>query len=90
MLFRQGQPGVDAVAHERRRVHPGGALGARIRARQREQAVDEIPQAIGLVQRGVAVAARRQALEPQPERGQRRPQLVRGVGDELALGAKKP
>ena len=66
------------------------ALGAGVGPREGEQAVDEIAQAVGLAQRRIAVVARRKALEPQPERGQRRPQLVRGVGDELALRAQEP
>ena len=40
---------------------------------------------------GVAVARDgARLLEPQPQAGQRRAQLVRGVGDELALAVDQP
>ena len=68
---------------------------AGIRAREDEQRLDESREALDLRERALEVRPSRfgkvalEVLEPQPQRRQRRPQLVRCVGDELALRAEQ-
>ena len=81
------------LARAPRRTRPSGDRRRR-RARrraarrgEREQAVDEAGQALDLGDGGIDVGQPgSSALEPQPQRGERRAQLVDGVGDEVLLG----
>ena len=69
-----------------------GATGVRALSSEREQRREQLRETLRLAlgSRDVAlelrvVRAERCRLEPQPQPGERRPQLVRRVGDELAL-----
>ena len=82
-------PLVEHVAqHDRWGCHrPGGPLGPG----EGEQPVDQARQALHLVASGVEVlvvdgVVVLQHLQPQAQGGERRAQLVGGVGDELLLG----
>ena len=63
---------------------------------QHQQLGDHAREPIDLAQRAVDLLdggtgrRRRGLLQPQPQPGQRRPQLVRGVGDEVALRVDHP
>ena len=71
---------------DRSRLGLGG-----VGARERQEPVDETREPLDLGERCLEVALPAfvhvplEVLEAQPERGQRRAQLVRGVGDELLL-----
>ena len=62
-------------------------------AAEDQQLVDDLREPVDLAHRRVELALGRrvaagafaQALQPQPQPGQRRPQLVGGVGDEVLL-----
>ena len=100
---------VDARAHQRRRPRGrprarsvGAAVdldAARLDARDVEQVVDEVDEAVGRQRRrcrrtragaSVSDSSAAQQLDEALDRGQRAAQLVRGGGDELALQALEP
>ena len=91
---RHGGPGVDAVGAEAGEVD-GGAWRSIVGAGQLQEIVDERTQAVGLLDRSVELRQRNggeatlQVLEAKSQRGQRRAQLVRGVGDERVLGGQQ-
>ena len=91
----------DRAASARARPRCGGEVERRDRrgalafAREREQIRDGAREALGLALAGLEVAAQRLVLglqpgrlEAQPQAGERRAQLLRGVGDEVALGGR--
>ena len=78
-------PRLDALAHTRAGVDGLRGCRAGAGAREDEQALDEVGEPLDLGQRTLGVAV----LEPEAERGERRAQLVRGVGDELVLRAQR-
>ncbi len=88
-------PCSDALLAQLAKVDLAGGRGACVRTREHEQGLDEPREALDLGERALEVRASRfreialEVLEAQPQRRQRRPQLVRRVGDELVLRAKQ-
>ena len=91
-LGRQRGPAVGALADQGPDVAGLVPGGVPVRAGQREQGVDEPGEALGLGLGAPGPGASGgpdpvlEVLEPQPEGGEGGAKLVRGVGDELALG----
>ena len=91
-------PGIALDRAPRGGEQVGGGVRRPRRARlaQDQQLRDHARQSIHLLQRaldlldGRPVGGRRRLLEPQPQPGQRRAQLVRRVGDEVALRVDHP
>ena len=92
-LLGEGSPALGARREERADLEPATShrLGPAVGAGQHEQAVDEAGQPLGLrdgvleVGGGVAVGFGLEVLEPQPQPGQRRAELVGRIGDEGLL-----
>ena len=94
-VLGQRSPGLDPVAHRGVDVHLDQGRGP-LRAGQRQQAVEQLREPLGLLQRGAVVVDRRavdvslQVGQAQPQCGQRVAQLVARVGDERALRGERP
>ena len=80
-LLAERRPELDAPLDDVAEPQIARQVAGGVGARKLEQLVDEPGEPLGLDERCVGLAV----LEPEPQRRQRRPQLVRRVGDELLL-----
>ena len=92
-LLGERSPALGTRHEERAHVEPaaGDRLGPSVGTGQHQETVDEAGQPLGLrhgvlqVGGGVAVGVGLEVLQPQPQAGERRAELMGGVGDEGLL-----
>ena len=91
-----GLPSLRAAARRFGEIEHCARGPALATAAENEELVDRVRQPVDLGDRGVELVRRRTRsqrlglLQPQTQTRERRPELVRGIGDEVALGTEQP